>query len=204
MLGVDHGGIRKVLMDYIQGNEINGPLNKFLHVYLDSRQIKTIGIGFNLERSGARRVITRLGRDYDKILSGQEDLTEDEARALFAPDVDDAIDGARRLVSNFSQLDAARQIVIVDMVFNMGAGGFAQFRQLIAALEKSDFATAADEMQFSGPPGQRRSSAWFSQVKSRGVRDVEAMRTGALPAQFQRNRSGGELRFGVPHAKRSA
>ena len=39
-------------------------------VYKDSRGISTIGIGFNLERAGAKKSIEALGLDYSKILGG--------------------------------------------------------------------------------------------------------------------------------------
>jgi len=44
-------------------------------VYKDSLGIKTIGIGFNLEKSGAKATIQSLGLNYDSVCSGATCLT---------------------------------------------------------------------------------------------------------------------------------
>src|SRR6185295_12579644 len=153
MLDVNDNGIRQILDDLIIHNESGS--QRHPKVYLDSRGIKTIGHGFNLERQGARAAITAVGADYDRILNGTDSLTDAQIMQLFEPDVDRAIAGARRVVTSFSQLNVERQIVIVDMVFNMGEGGLANFRDMLAALDQSDYELAADEME---------QSRWFRQV----------------------------------------
>lgn len=44
-------------------------------VYKDSLGIKTIGIGFNLEKSGAKATIQNLGLNYDSVCNGSTCLT---------------------------------------------------------------------------------------------------------------------------------
>ena len=61
------------------------------------------------------------------------------------------------------------RLVVVDMMF-MGERAFAKFKKMIAALKKFDDKTAADEM---------KDSKWYSQVKLRGIEDVELMRAAA-------------------------
>lgn len=171
MVTIDNLGVRQVLTDYIALSE--GRENK---VYLDTKKIETIGIGFNLTRNGARAAVTGVGADFDRIFKGLDTLTDEQIDKLFLPDVDASIAGARRVVKSFDKLNLARQIVVVDMVFNNGEAGFKAFAKTLDAIEKADFEKAADEMQ---------KAKWFKQVGDRGPRNVLAMRTGALEARFQ-------------------
>jgi lysozyme len=176
MASIDHGTVRQVLTGYIALSE-----GRKSRTYRDTRGIETIGIGFNLTRRGARAEVARVGADFDRVFQGADTLTDAQIDQLFMPDVDNAVAGARRVVASFDELDLARQIVIVDMVFNLGEAGFQNFKNAIAAIGRGDFAAAANEMQ---------DSAWFRQVGNRGPRNVHAMRTGGLEAPFQQTLNG--------------
>lgn len=117
-------------------------------VYKDSVGVLTIGYGRNLEHNG---------------------ITEDEAEYLLRNDVQTAINGARGLFDNFDALDDVRQEVLVEMAFNLGAVRLSQFKKMIAAVERFDFAAAADEM---------KDSLWHNQVKMRATELEGAMLTG--------------------------
>ena len=136
-------------------------------MYLDNRDIPTIGIGFNLRRSDARKLLSSLGYDYDKILSGHDELRDEDIWDLFGDDLRGAISDAGRLVSNFDNLPDPAKLVIVDMVFNLGPSKFSKFRKTIDAFERLDFATAADEMV---------DSKWYHQVGDRSKRNVGIIR----------------------------
>jgi GH24 family phage-related lysozyme (muramidase) len=138
------------------------------HVYLDSHGHPTIGIGFNLDRADAREKIEDLGLDYDEVRAGNRDLTDDQIDQLFDADLDQAIDDAGQIISNFDSLPGARQTLVVDMIFNLGATGFSNFRRAISAIDNENWETAADEMQ---------DSSWYHQVGRRARADVAAMRT---------------------------
>ena len=139
------------------------------HVYPDSLKIPSIGIGFNLKRSGARNALAAVGADYDQVLAGKQDLTDAQIDALFVKDLDGAIAGAKRQVPNFDQLPFNARLVVVDMMF-MGEGAFAGFKKMIAALKAFDYDTAADEM---------KDSKWYGQVGLRGPDDEALMRSAA-------------------------
>ena len=141
------------------------------HVYLDTLQIPSIGIGFNLKRGGAREALAKVGADYDKVLAGSQDLTEAQIDGLFNKDLDTALAAAHRQVANFDDLAFNARLVVVDMMF-MGEAAFAGFKKLIAALKNRDYNTAGDEM---------KSSQWYVQVKNRGIEDVALMK--AAPSQ---------------------
>jgi lysozyme len=68
----------------------------------------------------------------------------------------------------FNQLNADRQIVLIDMAF-MGIKKFMGFKRMIAALERADYIDAANEMM---------DSKWADQVKSRAMQLAVAMSSG--------------------------
>ena len=137
-----------------------------LTVYSDTEGKKTVGTGFNLERPGAAERIKAVGAVYELIIIGSVALTEAQAEALFALDLDDAIRSAGAIVSNFDQHPDDVQSVIVDMVFNLGPRGFAGFKKTIAALEKQDYCTAAAQMA---------DSAWAGQVPNRARANIQTV-----------------------------
>jgi GH24 family phage-related lysozyme (muramidase) len=136
-------------------------------VYTDTEANRTVGVGFNLERAGARERIEAVGANFDDVLNGEQTLTDEQIDQLLQQDVEDAMDEARNLVGNFDNLPEDAQRIVVDMVFNLGATGFEGFANTRQALEERDFATAADEME---------DSQWYDQVGNRSEHHVETMR----------------------------
>src|SRR4051812_36058126 len=142
----------KTLQDFIAKHEGNVD-----HVYLDSRGFPTAGIGHLL--TGAHPPV------------GTK-VTPHQVTAWFQQDVAKAIDGARRdLGPAYDRLDEARKIVVIDMVFNLGQGGFGGFHATIHAIQSGNFAQAADNMLHS---------LWASQVGHRATEDAAIMRSGHL------------------------
>ncbi|MCB9610191.1 MAG: glycoside hydrolase family protein [Polyangiaceae bacterium] len=156
-----------------------------LSVYNDQLGIPTIGVGFNLDRADARQCITELGFDYDAVRAGSQSLSNAAVNELLEQDVAAVLRAAPGLVPNFADLGPARQIVVADMIFNLGPTRFAGFRRTIAAIQAGDWGAAAAEM---------RNSVWFNQVGPRGVRNEAAMRTNLLVVGGIDN--GGDLKVG--------
>lgn len=113
----------------------------------------TVGYGRNLEDRG---------------------LSEEEADYLLANDVLEAI-GHLRTESYWLDLNDARQAVLIDMVVNLGWGGFSRFKKLRAALAAGDYTEAAAQMV---------DSAWYGQVGNRSKRLVGMMTHGVWPAKL--------------------
>lgn len=107
----------------------------------------TIGYGRNLEDNG---------------------ITKAEASFLLYQDVSNAIAEAEAL-DFFAGLDPVRQMVVVDMLFNLGRVRFGGFKKFQAALALKDYTLAAHEMQ---------DSRWYRQVGRRAVKLHKAMLTG--------------------------
>lgn len=142
----------KTLQDFIAKHEGNVD-----HVYLDSRGFPTAGIG---------HLLTGHHPPVGTKVSPQQ------VTAWFQQDVAKAIQGARRdLGPAYDRLDEARKIVVIDMVFNLGEGGFGGFHATIHAIQTGNFSQAADNML---------QSLWASQVGHRAVEDASIMRSGHL------------------------
>lgn len=140
--------------------------------YQDTRGIWTIGKGFNLEAPGARQRVAAAGLDYDALMEGQA-ITEAQADALMEGALENACDAACMIVRGFTTLPEAVQLVLIDMLFNLGSHGFAQFHRMLAAVESGDWLGAAAQM---------RNSVWFTQVGVRGRDDEELMESAANAA----------------------
>ena len=136
-------------------------------VYKDPVGIPTIGVGFNLQKFGARAEIESVGADYNAVLNGSQCLDDSQIERLFDKDMDSAVGCASGWLSNWSGLGSGPQSAIADMAFNLGCGGLRQFTSLKSALEDKDYSKAADDM---------RASLWCRQVGNRCDRDVACMR----------------------------
>lgn len=124
-------------------------------VYLDTLGLKTAGIGHLL-----------IGAEQDLLLGSP--VTKEQVDKWYAADIIRCTFIAKSCVSNFDRLDDTRQRVLTQLAFNMG-NRLLGFKKCLAAIEKSDFTRAADELQ---------NSKWFTQVGRRGPETCFAMRTG--------------------------
>jgi GH24 family phage-related lysozyme (muramidase) len=140
--------------------------------YFDAHGIAHIGIGFNLERPGAKEQVEALGLDYQSVLRGKTRLGDAQVRRLFDHDLHSAIQSARRQLPSFDRQPFVVRQIVANMVFNLGETGFASFRNLIGALESGDYRKAADEME---------RSRWYGQVGRRSKELVAMMRKVSNP-----------------------
>ncbi|WP_242049318.1 LamG-like jellyroll fold domain-containing protein [Aulosira sp. FACHB-615] len=146
------------------------------YVYKDTKGFLTVGVGFNLQKEGARKSIENLKIDYDKLLKGEINLNNIQIYTLLDKDTNQAIEDAKSFFPKFASLDEARKIVLVDMVFNLGKSKFADFKNLIKNVNRAidsgkteDWNAAAAEME---------DSLWFKQVGDRAKRNVDIIKNG--------------------------
>lgn len=140
------------------------------HVYIDTEEHPTVGIGFNLDRSDARRRLSAVGANYDKIRAGSATLTDYQIRTLFNDDMANAVSCASSwLYQVWGRMSTDQKSAVADMAFNLGCSGLQKFRNMKAALLRGDYGGAADEM---------RDSKWCRQVKSRCDRNIACMKGG--------------------------
>lgn len=117
-----------------------------LKPYKDTKGILTIGVGRNLDDVG---------------------ISHDEAMALLDNDIASHAADLDRELPWWSRLDAARQLVLANMAFNLGIQRLLMFKKMLDHLARGECDAAADEMQ---------ASAWAGQVGPRAARLIAAMR----------------------------
>ncbi len=118
-----------------------------LFAYQDTTGHMSIGYGRNLDAKG---------------------ITREEAELMLTTDIDDALKDAKSL-SYWTTLSPVRQLVIADMVYNLGLPKFLRFKRLNAALKIRDYLLAGAEM---------KDSRWYTQTERRAKVLVESMTTG--------------------------
>ena len=140
-----------------------------LQVYKDTLGIDTIGIGRNLEDRG----ITKEELDWMDIpnidIVYDMGITEADAVYLATNDVQIVEEELVRAHPCVNELDSVRQLILVDMAFNMGVPRLCKFKMMWAAIHDEDYPTAAKEML---------NSRWASQVKGRATKLANAMHNG--------------------------
>ena len=140
-----------------------------LQVYKDTLGIDTNGIGRNLEDRG----ISKEELDWMDIPSIDHvyewGITEADAVYLATNDVQIVEEELVRAHPCVDRLDSVRQLILIDMAFNMGVPRLCKFKKMWAAVEAEDFPTAAKEML---------DSRWAKQVKGRATKLANAMHNG--------------------------
>jgi len=140
-----------------------------LDVYKDTLGINTVGIGRNLDDRG----ISKEELDWmdipsiDHIFS--DGITEADAMYLAQNDVQIVEQELVRAHPCVDELDAVRQLVLMDMAFNMGVPRLRKFQKMWNAVHEKKFDIAAKEML---------DSRWANQVKSRSTKLSHAMHHG--------------------------
>lgn len=119
------------LVDLLQKHE---GIRKF--PYMDSVGKLTIGCGHNLTDKG---------------------LTTPQIISILNDDIKDTIAWMNKNIPWYVQLDAARQIALADLTFDL-MGKVLDFKKMLAALQTKDWNTVADELlnsTFAHQTGQR-------------------------------------------------
>ena len=157
---------------------INGTCNSFeteslnegnnLCAYNDHIGSPVIGVGFNLEKPGARWKLSNIGADYELVRYGKACLSDAQVRELFNSEMAAAVRCASSwLLSVWSKMSEERQSAVADMSFSMGCTRLKTFKNMKAALERQDYEKAEYEM---------KASRWCRQVRSRCDRATKCMR----------------------------
>ena len=116
--------------------------------YTDTVGKLTIGVGRNLDDRGLS------DHEIDFLLQNDIQLVEEELDQWWP---------------HWRSLNQTRQLVVADMMFNMGRPRLSQFKMFLAALQSSDYAAASTEML---------DSKWARQVKGRATTLADMMSTG--------------------------
>lgn len=112
---------------------------------------KTIGYGHNMQDNP-------LPNKMQNYIDKNGCITKEIAEIILENDILKVYNDCFQNFPNFSSLSWPRQHVIVNMIFNLGVGGFNKFKKLISAIDKEDWVEAAKQME---------NSSWFKQVGNR-------------------------------------
>ena len=140
-----------------------------LEVYQDTLGIDTIGIGRNLKDRGiSKEELAYL--DIPNIETVyQHGITEADARFLAMNDIKIVESELCRVHECVENLDAVRQLILMDMAFNMGVPRLCKFKKMWSAIHEENFEAAGFEMM---------DSKWARQVGRRARILSDAMKAG--------------------------
>jgi GH24 family phage-related lysozyme (muramidase) len=130
-----------------------GSVNK---IYLDHLGLPTFGIG---------HLVTEWDEEYG--LEVGTDVSEDRCIEAFNRDIKTVLSDCNKLYSDFDELPEEVQLIIANMMFNMGRPRLSKFKGMKRGVDARDWNAAADEMV---------DSKWYRQVTKRADRLVERMR----------------------------
>lgn len=129
-------------------------------VYKDSLGIPTVGIGFNLLRPDAPAVLNKISANYNDILSGKTELSNQQMQELFNICLKIAYADAKKYIPSFDSLPKNIKLGLLDMSFNLGYGRLSKFVKTREHILNNDYKSAAAELQ---------NSKWAKQVGNRSA-----------------------------------
>ena len=94
-------------------------------------------------------------------------VTEDRVIEAFNEDVETVLSDCDILYDDFGDLPEEAQLIIANMMFNLGRPRLSKFKGMKAGVDSRDWKKAADEMV---------DSAWYRQVPNRAGRLVSRMK----------------------------
>jgi lysozyme len=125
-------------------------------IYLDHLGLPTFGIGHLVKEDDPEHG-QQVGTPVD----------EERVRQVFSLDIAVTIEDCRSLYDDFDELPEEAQLIIANMMFNMGRPRLSKFVGMKREVDARRFDAAADEMV---------DSRWHDQVPNRAKRLVKRMR----------------------------
>ena len=125
-------------------------------IYLDHLDLPTFGIGHLVLDDDAEH-----GQAVGTVVSVER------VNECFASDVGVVLSECNILYPDFETLPEEVQLIIANMMFNMGRPRLSKFKGMKRGVDAQDWNAAADEMV---------DSAWYRQVTNRADRLVQRMR----------------------------
>ena len=125
-------------------------------IYLDHLGLPTFGIG---------HLVLDSDPEY-----GQEvgtPVSQDRCNSAFDSDVQTVLSDCERLYPDFDDLPEEVQLIVANMMFNMGRPRLSKFKGMKAGVDSQNWNAAADEMI---------DSSWYRQVPHRAGRLVKRMK----------------------------
>ena len=137
-------------------NELEADEGCKYEIYLDHLGLPTYGIG---------HLVTENDEEHGQPVGTP--VSEERVAEVFEQDIQITLDECQRLYEDFDDLPEEVQLIIANMMFNMGRPRLSQFKGMKAGVDARDWNQAADEMV---------DSKWYRQVTNRADRLVTRMR----------------------------
>jgi len=125
-------------------------------IYLDHLGYPTFGIGHLIRED-----------DPEHGEAPGTEVSESRVAEAFEQDVQTVLSDCAKLYSDFDELPEEAQLVIANMMFNLGYPRLSAFKGMKAGVDARDWNRAADEMI---------DSRWYKQVTNRAQRLVDRIR----------------------------
>jgi GH24 family phage-related lysozyme (muramidase) len=125
-------------------------------IYLDHLGLPTFGIGHLV-----------LDSDPEYGYEVGTPIKETRCNSAFDSDVQTVLSDCERLYPDFDDLPEEVQLIVANMMFNMGRPRLSKFKGMKRGVDSKDWNSAADEMV---------DSQWYRQVTKRADRLVARMR----------------------------
>ena len=125
-------------------------------IYLDHLNLPTLGIG---------HLINEWDEEYGKPVGTP--VSEERVNECFAQDIEKVIEDCIILYDDFYTLPDEVQLIVANMMFNLGRPRLSNFVKMKTAIDNHDWQEAAIQMQ---------DSKWYKQVPNRAERLCERMR----------------------------
>jgi lysozyme len=119
-------------------------------IYLDTKGLKTIGIG---------HLLTPKDPEYKEPVGFY--INPERIMELFKEDITNSLNDCRKVFGDWDSFQGELKLILANMMFNLGLPRFKKFQRFITAIEKMDYREAAKEME---------DSLWFKQVTYRAQR----------------------------------
>jgi GH24 family phage-related lysozyme (muramidase) len=127
----------------------------------------TVGWGFNLDRGDGPARLAEVGAVWTSVRYQGAALTQGQADRLLRAEITRALTTAERLVPTLWSHPPEVQCLIIDMAYNLGAAGLADFKVFREAVATCDYAYAAARL---------RRAPWYRQTGQRARAAVEVLR----------------------------
>ena len=126
-------------------------------IYLDHLGLPTFGIG---------HLVKQTDPEYNQPVGSL--VSEDRVNACFSEDIQTTLNDCKKLYNNFDDLPDEVQLIIANMMFNLGYPRMSKFKKMKLAVDIKDWKEASVQM---------KDSLWYTQVPNRAKRLIDRMNT---------------------------
>ncbi len=123
------------------------------------------GLSLKPYRCNAGKLTIGFGRNLEDV-----GIDVNEAEIMLSADLQKAEEELKNKVPFYKQLSLVRKGVLLNMAFNLGITGLLKFKNMLSAMERRDYDTAADEML---------DSKWAKEVGSKADELAQMMKEDA-------------------------